>query len=154
MATITGTLYDCGLGNLVGKAPTLKFTLSNPATSSAGLFVTEPISVTPNASGAFSMTLEATATMNQNRYYNLSVTWLDSAAAFNRVDFPDWRIVIPIVGGTLSDIIANYTNDSGGWNPLMVFWQTTEPNPWPIGSVWVDTSIDTPTSGDIRRRKA
>ena len=154
MATISGTLNDCGLGHLVGKAPTLKFTLNNPAASPAGLFTTEPVSVTPDGAGVFSVTLEPTETMYQNRHYSLTVTWLDSAAEFNKANFPDWRIVVPVAGGTFSDLIANYTNDSGGWNPLMVFWQATEPDPWPLGSVWADTSIDTLTSGDVRRRKA
>jgi hypothetical protein len=154
MATVTGTLYDCGLGNLVGKAPTLKFTLNDPSTAALGIYATAPISFTPNGAGAFTGALVDTETMHQRRYYTLTVTWLDSAANFNRVDFPGWKIFVPIAGGKLQDLIANYSNDGGGWNPMMVFWQPTEPDPWPLGSVWVDTSIDTSTSGDVRRRKA
>lgn len=147
MAIVTGTLTDCGLDHLVGRSPKLIFTLSEPATSGSNVFVTEPIEVTPNASGAFSVDLAQNATMDQVAWYNLAVSWLDSGGNFIKVDFPDWKLFVNAGGGPISLQIPNYTP-----NPYMVFWQPTEPDPWPHGSVWVDTSVDTPTSGDINRK--
>ena len=154
MATVTGTLNDVGLGHLADKEPEMQFTLSEIATSPQGLFATDPVTVIPDEDGAFTVSLEPTETMHQRRYYRLAVRWLDSAGNFVKVDFPDWRVQVPAVGGDLSDLIPNYASDGAGWNPLMVFFSPTEPDPWPVGSYWVDSSIDTATSGDVRYRKA
>lgn len=149
MATVTGTLTDCGLGHLTGKAPQLVFTLSGSATDGSNLYATDPITVTPGTDGTWSISLAPTETMQQSRYYTLSVRWLDAAGNFIKVDVPDWQIFVPTAGGTITDITQNYTS-----NPLMVIYQATQPDPWPIGFVWLDTSVDTSTSGDLKRRTA
>ena len=142
MALVSGTLNDANLGHLAGRAPKLIFTLSEPATSDAGMFVTEPIIVTPNSNGAFVVDLEPTETMHQKRHYDLSVQWLDAAGNFIKVDFPDWDIFVPRGGGAFPDLIPGFTS-----NPFMIFWQATEPNPWPVGTVWVNS-----ITGDVLRK--
>lgn len=149
MSTVTGTLTDCGLGHLAGKQPQLVFTLSDPATSASALYATDPVIVTPASDGTWSAALAPTDTMQQVRYYTLSVRWLDVAGNFILVDIPDWQIFVPTAGGTITDIVQNYTA-----NPLMVIYQPTQPDPWPIGFVWLDTSVNTTTSGDLNRRTA
>jgi len=146
MATVTFTAQDCNLQSMVGKSLKLTFTLTDPATTGASLFLTDPIVVTV-ADGTNSVVLQDTETMDQLRYYRVAATWLDAAGGYVSVDYPDWNLFVPIGGGNLSALIPQSAN-----NPYMIFWQETEPNPWPVGTVWVDTSVNTATSGDVQRK--
>ena len=147
MAIVTGKLTDCGLQSMAGKAINLVFTLNEPSSAGGAFLVTEPIAAVFTGTN-FTVTLQDTETLDQaGRFYSVSATWLDSAGMFVKVDFPDWRLFVPVVGGTLSDLVVNFSP-----NPYLVYWQATQPDPWPVKSVWVDTSIDTATSGDVLRK--
>ena len=146
MATVTFTAQDANLQSMVGKSLMLTFTLSDPATSGASLFLTDPVVVVVGE-GTNSVVLQDNETMDQIRVYKIKATWLDVAGGYVSVDYPDWELFVPVAGGNLASLIPRYSN-----NPYMVFWQATEPNPWPVGTVWVDTSVNTATSGDVLRK--
>ena len=150
MASVTVKARDCNLEAFVGRGLELAFTLSDPATAGDLLLLTDPIVVPINTTASVSVVLQDTETMDETRHYSISATWLDPANSYVRRDFPAWELFVPIAGGSLPALIANYSSN----NPFMVYWQTAEPNPWPVGTTWVDTSVDTATSGDVRRRTA
>jgi hypothetical protein len=66
-----------------------------------------------------------------------------------RVDYPDFELRVPIAGGSFNDLTPAFP-----WNPFMFITAMTQPDFWPIGAIWLDTSVDTATSGDLRERTA
>lgn len=142
MARITGTAGDCNLAAVESFGLELIFTLSAPAVSGSSLRITRPIVVPVLDDGSWLVTIPDTETMQQARYYTMQAQWLDPVQGMGRVDFPDFELRVPVGGGAFSELVSGSMN-----NPLMVFWQTEEPDPWPVGAVFINTN-----SGDIYRK--
>lgn len=141
--TITGTLSDFGLDSLDAYNPSLVFTPSSPATTPDGqLLATRPITVTPDAAGAFTVDLVASSTTFPETYYLITVEWLDSPSGFTAKDFPGWRFYAPAGGGEIGDV---------GWapsNPALAYFSTSEPpgSNFTDGTWWLDADMADPAS--------
>lgn len=145
MATVTGTLNNLGLlAFSAADGASIAFILSTAAaTSDLRVIATRPVEVTPDpVTGQFSVNLAATDKMTPLAWYDVVITWLDSDGGYVGQD-RFTKVAVPSDGGDLATLIAM----SPGW--LSVFYQATEPDPWPIGATWVNTA-----TGDIERRIA
>lgn len=136
MATVTGTLKDFGLAALAPYSPTLNFIPSGPARNDTTIFGTRTISVTPAADGSFSVDLVATDGLQTVVWYTLTISWLNSTAGYTETDFPDWKLYVPAVGGTIGGLITAPTN------PALVYTSLTAPvSPTP-GTWWLESNPD------------
>lgn len=138
MAFVTGKLNDFGLDTLTAFHPEIVFTPSGPAIGPTVLFATRPIVAIPAADGTFSVDLSPTEDIRPDRWYAISIRWLDSAGGYIAVDFPDWQLRVPPAGGTLSDILNVPANPAQVW-----VFETPPANPTP-GTWWLN-----PTTGDL-----
>lgn len=141
MPTITGTLSDIGLAPLTGLNPELRFTPSSSAVDGSGrVFASEPVTVTPNASGAFTVNLASTLNlMPRGTHWLLSVHWRGGTAdgqGFPALDFPPLKVFVGTSDASISDAVAG---DPALWASLIHVG--TEPPAKPIpGLIWIDTS--------------
>lgn len=144
MALVTGTLTDFNLGSLAALNVRMIFTPSGTGLDGSRVFAARPTTVTPAASGAFSVDLQPTVTMTPARWYTLRIEWAEPGGGYTAADFPDFRIGVPVEGGVLAELVnAPITN------AYMTAWQENQPDPWPIGLTWIR-----PTTGDAKRRDA
>lgn len=138
MAFVTGTLTDFGLAALAAYAPEIVFTPSGPGVNDTTLFATRPISVTPAANGSFAVNLAPTEDIRPDRWYAISMRWLDSSGGYIGVDFPDWQLRVPSAGGKVNDLLNVPANPGQVWVS-----ETPPTNPSP-GTWWLN-----PTTGDL-----
>jgi hypothetical protein len=136
MAAVNLTLYDIGGGHLAGKNPQLIFTLNDAAATAGGVYVTEPIVVTPGSDGSASFDLPSTDLMRDDNYYSLAVKWQGPAGESIRVDYPDWKIQVPTGGGNIVDLRGPGTNMS------MVYVSLTPPDKPLPRTYWWKTDPD------------
>ena len=144
MPTITGTLSDIGLAPLTGLNPELRFTPSSSAVDGSGrVFASEPVTVTPNASGAFTVNLASTLNlMPRGTHWLLSVHWRGGTAdnqGFPATDFPPLKLFVGASNASIADLLT----DPGGWAGRIFIG--TEPPADPSAWVaWIDISGETP----------
>lgn len=140
MALVTGVLADFGRGALTNYAPEVWFTPSGNAVKSPNvLYATRTIKVTPAPStGAFTADLEVNELLNPATWYEITIAWLDGDGGYVAKDFLDWQLVVPGVGGSISDLISVPSNPARVWTSL-----TPPPNPTP-GTWWFETDPNDP----------
>lgn len=143
MATVTGSLLDFGMTSLVQRSPQIAFVPSGAAAASGTILAATPVTVTPDNLGNFSVILQPTSELLADAWYTIRITVLDSAGNFTHIDFPEWKIRVPDAGGVISDLIG----DATAVNASFVYWQPTEPDPWPVGTIWVNS-----VTGDVNRK--
>ena len=95
MATVTGTLLDANLVNLASRQPRIFFTLSGPATLGGGYISDGRVEVTFDTASGWSVSLAATDSMDQIRYYEMSVEYLNESGGFTRVEYPSGKSTSP-----------------------------------------------------------
>lgn len=105
LATVYGTVTDCGLIALVGKQIRLRFELSGPATEGGRLLITDPIVVIPNADGSFAVDLWETTLLSPASWYQVSASWLVAGQASAFEELP-WKLRVPENGGPIGDLIV------------------------------------------------
>jgi hypothetical protein len=105
--TISGNVSDFGLQPLAGLSLRLEFWPSSAAGGSGNqLLATEPGRVTPDSSGDFSVPLAITEGLTPDAWYELVIVWLNPDGGLHRQDEYPGKLRIPIVGGSLSSILA------------------------------------------------
>lgn len=150
MSLITGDLRDTGYQSMFPAGASLVWTLNETVTTSEGMLVSpRKREIVPVANGLFSFTTVSTDLMHQDAYYTLGIQSLDPnffgpGQGFAPMDFTEWKIKVPEGTWKMSDLIVA-ANDRQ--NPLMWFYQSSQPSPFPVGSVWVHS-----VSGDINQR--
>lgn len=133
MAVVTGNVQSFGLQPLFSKQLRLKFTASGPASSVGRLLITDPIWVTPDAAGDFTVTLAATENLMPLRWYEVSAHWLNGAGVPVGYEFVNFKLFVPAAGGVLADLLDVTAN------PYMI-WIGPEPPTNPALYVgWIDT---------------
>ncbi|MEV8180340.1 hypothetical protein [Specibacter sp. NPDC078692] len=110
-ATMTGTLRDFSRGSMSGKQVRIGFFPSDVGTRGGYIFPTDPRWAIPDSSGLFSIDLEVTAGLVPQVWYNIKIEWLDTGGNYQSLDTPDWVLVVPSNGGTVSDNIAEVKPD-------------------------------------------
>lgn len=142
-AVYTGNYVDCGLGALAAFQPKLEFILSKESFSTDGqLLSTRPVSVTPaTGDGAFTVFLVPNDLIQGDTTYKIRATYLDAASNFTSLDL--FSFYARSSGGKVTDMLPV------GFTPSLVFWQPEEPDPWPVGAIWVNSITD-----DVQRRTA
>lgn len=140
---VTGTLLDFGQMPLVH--PRIVFTPDQAATSGFVVMPNFGVTVTPNMDGSFVAMLQSTTDTQPATFYRVSIEDIGGDGLYYpRADFPDWKIIVPYGGGQLNELL-----DMSNPNTLLWFAQETEPNPWPVGSIWLNT-----ITGDYFRKDA
>jgi hypothetical protein len=156
MALVTFTAGDCNLAEVATLGLEIVFTLDEFTNSDTGFRITKDVRVpVPSDSAVVSADLADTATMYGLRHYKMRAEWPDpnffgapgEQRGMMRVDFPEVELRVPIGGGNLKDLLPSFP-----WNPFMWITSPTQPDFWPLGAYWLDSSVDTPTSGDYRER--
>lgn len=136
---VRGRITDAAQVPLWAEQVELFFRLSRPATGSDGsLYGTAPVVVQPDASGEFVVRLVPNDVIQGNSSYRVSAKYLDRSGVFVDVDL--WEIFVPMLGGWVSELV------DPSWSPAQQFFSATEPEPWPVGTVWNDT-----ITGDVWR---
>jgi len=109
MATLTGTLVDFRPAPMFNKAARILFIPSGPGVSALGtyLLATHPISVVPGVDGSFAVDLAATDDIRPDCWYRIQIEWLDLAGNFTLVDYPDWKLYVPVAGGSIGELLLN-----------------------------------------------
>ena len=127
MADVIGTLWDAGLGHLVGKSPVLYFMLNRANAKNGGHYTTEPVKVIPAGDGSFIAPLASTTDMYDDAWYTMRVQWVNSSdpKTFSARDYLDWELEVPTIGGSFSDQFGRPPR-----NTRMVYVSlTAPPNP-------------------------
>ena len=141
MALVTGTLRDFQVLGAwaLNNAAQVEFIPSNAAFSGADLRADDVIIATVDAGGSFSASLAPTASLQPaGTHYRVRIRWLGSRT--DKVTNVPGRLLVPGAGGNIGALLEQ----SPGME--FVFWQPTQPDPWPVGSIWVNT-----VTGDVRR---
>jgi hypothetical protein len=154
MATVTGTLNDFSLSSLASYSPRIIFTASEPAASPARLLSTRPVTVTPAASGAFTVELHPTTQLRPaGVHYTIRIEWLDADGGFVGVDIAGWKLFVPDSGGDITDL----TDASPGSSLIWVGLVPPPGTPAP-GQLWVVMNPlnpdDPANTGEIREWSA
>lgn len=145
MSRLTGKTVDFNFQAMWPEGLVIVFTPSGNATTTDGNFLaTRPIRVTPDTDGNWWVDLVDIDHMHQNVWYTVTLEWLNPDAGYTDKDFPQWRIYVPDGDQNFTDLVTATAS-----NPLMVFWQPTAPDPWPLQMVWVNT-----ITGDVNRKVA
>lgn len=112
MPTWTGNVRDLtGSPIPANRVPLLRFRLSGPTSTPAGLLTTFVREVTPGADGSFSVDLEDVSAARPRVWVILEVAWFDAVTTADglrrlvAVDLMPWRIYPGPFGGNLSDVI-------------------------------------------------
>lgn len=140
MALVTGTLNTFAFATFINKAPRVVFTPSGPGVSTKYVLATEPVEATFLNAQDFEVNLAVNEFVSPTTWYTLRIEWLDGAGNFTSVDFPDWKIRVPVGGGELGDLIDAPID--GGF-----IWTTTSPTD-PPGSKPGDYILN-PVTGDL-----
>ena len=144
MPTVTGNLSDFGLQSLAAYSPEVRFVPSSVAVEGPRLLATRPVVATPDARGFFAVTLASNEAMTPATWYELQIVWLEpgDGSGYAAADFPDLRLHVPITGGAIANLLRVPAT-----NALLVAFQPTEPDPWPVGLTWVNS-----VTGDLIRK--
>lgn len=144
MARVFGKLTDFGLDPISQHQPRVVFTPSANGTYNDRLLSKRPRTAVPTDDGSFSVDLAPTTRITPLVHYNVSITYLDANAGYERREYVLGGMSVPDQGGSISDLLEQPAD-----NPSLWAFQPDEPNPWPVGLVWVNTD-----TGDIRKRTA
>jgi hypothetical protein len=139
MSLVTGTLTDFGLQPLAGLQPQIVFKASAPATKNGRLLATRPTVVVPQSSGYFTVDLISTDGTTPQIWYEVSIRWLDLNGGYISVDFLQWKLNVPIDGGTIGELLDAPANSGQVW---------FGPEPPDVPSTytgWVKTDVNPPT---------
>lgn len=123
MAVVTGSLRDFGLSAVPDLTPVIDFTPSSGGVGAGVVLIDRPVSVTPNTSGSFSVTLQPLDMVRPAAFYTITVRWLNGdgiPVGFTEIPGRLW-VVEP--GGTVSDLLR-----TGSGAPGMV-WVGLVPPP-------------------------
>ena len=143
MPIVTGTLADFGFETLAPLQAQVVFRPSSVGTIGGRLLATRERIVTPNAAGYFEAELASTSAITPATWYDVSIRWLDDDdGGYPRVDHVEHRLFVPPLGGTISELFRVPNN-----NQLVPYFQPHEPDPWPLGSLWINS-----VTGDITRK--
>ena len=103
MATVNGNLRTFFKSDLTGRAPFIRFIPSGVRVKNNAVFAGAHKDVPVEAdSGYFSLDLEETV---GDDYYTIQLWYLDSAASYISVDYPDFKLYVPAAGGEIGDLI-------------------------------------------------
>lgn len=146
MPKITGKLRDIGLDSLAGKNPVLEFSLNSPNAKDDGrLYTTNPVRVTPDSNGDFTVYLDATDSMVKDAWVKLTVKWAETGekgeTGYTRIDFPDFQIRV----GDTTTSLGNAIERGANGNPMMVWVSlTAPPDPRPF-DMWLKDNPEDPS---------
>lgn len=145
MSTISGKVTDFGgSSRLVGKSPQLSVVPSAESSSFGQLLSTVeiPVDLDP-VDNSFSFNLISSDELRPPLPYGFRLQWLNGEGIPVGQDL--WSNVwVPDGAWDISDLLG-----AVGVSQTQIFWQATEPDPFPIGSYWANT-----ITGDVNRRKA
>ncbi|WP_067198941.1 hypothetical protein [Microbacterium sp. XT11] len=97
MTLLIGKALDARYSVIDYRSTTVKFTLSDdPTLTAAGTFVADrPVMVATDQTGSFSVDLAPTTTMRGDRWYWMTLVYLDEAGNFVSEDRLPWKLRIP-----------------------------------------------------------
>lgn len=113
MPTVSGRLLDIGLAPLAGLNPVLEFRPSSAAVDSRSrVFPSRQVEVTPDPTGAFSVSLASTDELLPiGAHWKVRVKWLSATADgrnFPPSDDLPFKLFVPPEGGDIADLIGEY----------------------------------------------
>lgn len=148
MPTYSGKLQDFRFNAHPTLQPRLTFTPSGPGFDSSALRFTRPIEVTPAADGTFTVVLQSSTLITPITWYEITITWLDSAGNFISLDEVPGRLFTGETNGALTDFI-----DTGGATPGQAWWGLEEPIVHGPYMWWLHSNPDNPddpaATGDL-----
>jgi hypothetical protein len=144
MTSITGKITDPGGGRLAGLRPELTVFLDRESSFADWMVTTRRVKpALREPDDSFSFTITSSDILRPPRPYVFRVQWLDSEGGLSREDRWD-NVWVPPGSFDIADLIGQE-----GVGPTQVFWQDTEPSPFPLRAYWVNTITD-----DIYQRTA
>lgn len=103
MAIVTGSLRTFFKSDLSGRAPFVRFIPSRVRAQNNLVFSSAHKDVpAEDATGYFSFDLEETV---GGSYYTMQLWYLDAAANYISVDYPDFKVYVPAAGGEIGDLL-------------------------------------------------
>jgi hypothetical protein len=146
MASVTGNVKDAlsiTMGNRQIKLvfrPNKTF-IQAASTTPGTIHPTEEVEVVPAANGDFIANLVATTVMLPDAWYDLRIEWLDGTGPVK--DCPQWRIRVPVAGGTLDQLI-DYTGPTGGGGggTNQKLWWVSLTEPQQKSNLWLKQNPD------------
>lgn len=154
MPAVTGSLRDIIGSRMHFKDAEILFELNDinvvaSGGNAGGIRPTEPVIVLPDETdGTFTVDLNPTTLMINEAWYRMRVRWQGGDAGGTLIDFPDWRIVVPVDGGSLDRLITDSDSIPGGSNGRMVYVSLTAPpksRPW---SLWLQSDPNDPSNSN------
>lgn len=146
MAIVTGFMRDFELGTaptpLSAFGPEVILVPSGATISSAVIHAPREIVIpTSVTDGSWTEDLIVTTTTATPSWLEVRLRWRNPdmfgpGNGFVEMRFPGWRLHVPPGGGAFHELVD--TGD-GTVNPLMIFWQPTEPDPFPMRAFWGNT---------------
>lgn len=133
----TGTVADFGQHAFPGLTPMLWVIAAGDAFGPAGLLSRVRIPVEPAApDGAFQVSLVASPDVSPPTDYEIVCEWFEThpLEGWVKRGQSSWRFTALRGGGAISGMAV-----TAGWSPAHVFWQPQEPDPWPVGWIWVNS---------------
>lgn len=143
MALVTGTLRDFQVAGAWANthAAQVEFVPSNAAFSGPDLRADDVIVATIDSGGAFSVSLASTASLQPaGTHYRVRIRWLGGERGGMVTKVPG-KLYVPGAGGNIGLLLEQSPGAE------FAFWQPTQPDPWPVGAIWVNS-----VTGDVTRK--
>lgn len=163
MPAVTGSLRDIIGSRMHFKDAEILFELNDinvvaSGGNAGGIRPTEPVIVLPDETdGTFTVDLNPTTLMVNEAWYRMRVRWQGGDAGGTLIDFPDWRIVVPVDGGSLEQLITFGPPYGGGGLPNRKIWWVGLTPPQNRSFLWLHTNPDNQddpaNTGDVREWK-
>lgn len=138
MTHVDLTLWDVGGGHLAAFQPDIIFTLNQAGAKDEGLFTTRPLIFTPKEDGSLSAWLTTTTDFPHDAWYTIAVRWLDPAGNYVQMDFPEWKVRVPVGGGALKNLIGLPTN------ARVIYVSLTRPTVLVPNMLWLEQDPNDP----------
>lgn len=152
MGNVSGNVRDIVMGSMAGKVVQLVFRLNAPNVQATGTWAgtihpTVEERVTPDSTGAFSVSLVTTTLMLGDAWYELGIVWQGSKEPL--WDYPEWQIRVS-GDGPINEMIT-LGPPGGGWggpigNLSLVLLSLTKPPQLKKGQLWWKTDPDDPNN--------
>ena len=110
MPVVTGTLEDIGATSMASLNARVILYPDEVSTRGSALMPTKEIVAEVQGGGAFSFpNVRSSMENTPPTPYSIAIEWQDAAGNYTRTDFPKFKVVVPVDGGRLTDMLAIVT---------------------------------------------
>lgn len=147
MPEVTGSIRNAAMSATALGQPRVVFYFPDPQLNMilapGRVTPTDPVYVSPDSEGQFSVNLISTNDMlSPTAHYKMRIEWISKGLVEHVMDFPDWEIRVPSAGGSLDDLTTGALGS--WWNQRLIWVSLTAPRHPRRGMMWLLSDPNNP----------